>query len=91
MKGRALTRPSKDQLTIYRKLLDDLALLDEAFNRMALTVAQTQVTDFQRQAFMLHVATAMRGTAGANQVILSWCVGEEKPSILFIERQWRRH
>ncbi|MEF2554276.1 hypothetical protein VQ042_23635 [Aurantimonas sp. A2-1-M11] len=58
---------------------------------MALTLAQTQVSDHQRQAFMLHLATAMRGTAGANQVILSWCLGEEKPSILFIERKWRRH
>ena len=64
-----MTRPSRDELERYRKLLEDLALVNEAGHRLTLTLAETQVANDERQALLLHVAMAMRAASRANLMI----------------------
>lgn len=81
--GRDLIRPSQADLDLYRTLLEDLVHLDGVFNRLALTIAQTGVSEEQRSAALMHLASTMRGTARINALILGWCLGETNLSILF--------
>lgn len=91
IEGRALTRPRGDELERYRKLLEDLALVTETGNRLTLALAETQVADDERQAFLLHVAMAIRAASRANQMILGWCLGGAQTSISLADLQRQLH
>ena len=86
-----MTRPSRDELERYRKLLEDLALVNEAGHRLTLTLAETQIADDERQALLLHVAMAMRATSRANLMILGWCLGGAQTSVSLADLQRQLH
>lgn len=86
-----MTRPDRDELDRYRRLLEDLALVNETGHRLALTLAETQVADDERQAFLLHVAMAIRAASRGNQMILGWCLGGAQTSLSLADLQRQLH
>ncbi|MDY8110781.1 hypothetical protein U0C82_16695 [Fulvimarina sp. 2208YS6-2-32] len=81
--GGNFVRPTRPAFQQYERLYEDLAALDEVLRRVTLRIGQAEVSEDQRAAALINVASLMRIAARLDANLASWSLGERKPSILF--------